>query len=85
MTTESSPLLQGEAYDEDVEAGEANVKTRSIIWSTLTLVFIVILVPLVFFPQKISDSLYPWIGLLPRDPALAALAILDKAPIIVRD
>lgn len=85
MTTESSPLLRDEPYDENLEADKANVKTRSIVWGGLTFVFIAILVPLVFFPHKMFDFLYPWIGLLPRDPALAALAILDKAPVIVRN
>jgi len=49
----------------------------------MTLLFVVALVLLVGFEKVFGDTLAPYLGTLPSDPYLAALAILDKAPVIV--
>ncbi|RDB24780.1 hypothetical protein Hypma_007998 [Hypsizygus marmoreus] len=84
---ETSALLDahrpgGEEGGQLKAAPEANSKTRGIIWGALTLIFIVGLVLLLFFQHLLVDSFYSWLGVLPRDPVLAALVILDKAPVI---
>ncbi|KAF5386137.1 hypothetical protein D9615_002341 [Tricholomella constricta] len=88
-STENSPLLAGPRpyHDEDngqVKAThcEANPRTRGIIWGILTVLFVAGLVLLVGFQHLLADRFYPLFGLLPKDPMLAALAILDKAPVI---
>jgi hypothetical protein len=98
-STETSPLLPGNhangahARDEVSSNWERsgfaptkveNMKTRGVIWGTLTAVFLAGLVVVMLFQHLLVDSFYPWLGLLPRDPMLAALAILDNAPVIVR-
>lgn len=50
----------------------------------LTVLFVAALVVVMLFQHLLLNSFYPWLGLLPNDPMLAALAILDKAPVIVR-
>ncbi|KAH8827962.1 membrane dipeptidase-domain-containing protein [Flagelloscypha sp. PMI_526] len=57
-------------------------KTRAIIWSILTALFIAALVIALAYSNLIALAFYPWIGILPTDPMLAALAVLDKAPVI---
>lgn len=78
-STESSPLLIDQNHVDD----KAYTRTRGVVWGVLTLLFVGCLVPLLLFQNLLLDSFYPWLGLLPRDPMLAALAILDRAPIIV--
>jgi membrane dipeptidase len=63
---------------------EPDAKTRGIIWGVLSSIFTVALVFLLFFQHLLGESFYPWLGLLPGNATLAALAILDNAPIIVR-
>lgn len=53
------------------------------VWSLLTVLFVAALVLLVGFESVFGDALSPWLGGLPKDPMLAALAILNKAPVIV--
>lgn len=96
-SSDSSPLIQGSnrrSSREDSEGifptehttypNKPDVKTRGVVWGTLSFIFIAALVILLFFQDLLRDSFYPWIGLLPGDETLAALAILDNAPVIVR-
>ncbi|KAK0212580.1 renal dipeptidase family [Desarmillaria ectypa] len=41
------------------------------------------LVVLLFFQDSLPDGFAPWLGTLPKDPLLAALKVLEKAPVIV--
>lgn len=93
---DSSPLVQGSNHrfpNEDSEGSfhtghahryEPDFKTRGIVWGVLSFVFVAALVVLLFFQHLLRDSFYPWLGLLPGNTTLAALAILNNAPIIVR-
>lgn len=54
------------------------------VWGLLTLLFAAALILMLAFEDKVADTFGPWLGLLPRDPAAAALVILDNAPVIVR-
>lgn len=77
--SETAPLL---ATDRQCEY---NPKVRRIVWGALTSLFLVALVLLVGFPEIFGDYFATnWLGVLPKDPKLAALAILGKAPVIVR-
>jgi len=54
-----------------------------VVWGVLTLCFVVALILLVGpFENLLGDSFKAWLGILPKNPALAALAIMDKAPVI---
>lgn len=84
---ETRPLIS----DDHNEPGEfdrkqegPNVRTRGIVWGILTFIFLLGLVFVLFFSDRFADTLYPWVGQLPKDPQLAALRILDNAPVIVR-
>lgn len=74
---EGTPLFSGLHHE------PANPKTRGIVWGLLTILFAATLVIILVFPQWLGQSFSPWMGLLPDDPALAALAILDRAPVLV--
>ncbi|PFH52070.1 hypothetical protein AMATHDRAFT_57893 [Amanita thiersii Skay4041] len=90
--SENSPLLRPHQHsaDSDDESDphiyrtprQPNLKNRTIIWSTLTLIFIFALVFVLCFQHLLSDAALPWVGTLPRDPMLAAFAILKVAPVI---
>jgi membrane dipeptidase len=83
---ERAPLLSTRAAGHDGSPNSArpsNLKVRATIWGLLTLLFVVALVLLVGFEKVFGDALAPYLGTLPSDPYLAALAILDKAPVIV--
>jgi membrane dipeptidase len=94
--SDSSPLIQGSNHrslHEDSEGTfhtghpyrhEPDAKTRGIVWGSLSFIFVAALVVLLFFQDLLRDSFYPWLGLLPGNTTLAALAILDNAPVIVR-
>ncbi len=77
---ERAPLLSD---SERGQSGAGTSKARGVIWGALTLLFLVATVLLVFFGKVFGDPFAPWLGTLPSDPNLAALAILDKAPVIV--
>jgi membrane dipeptidase len=77
---EHAPLLSA-GHDDSPRS--SNPKVRAIIGGLLTLLFVVALVLLVGFEKVFGDTLGPYLGTLPSDPYLAALAILDKAPVIV--
>ncbi|KAL0072756.1 hypothetical protein AAF712_000519 [Marasmius tenuissimus] len=74
---ESNPLLPRSHPPE-------NSKPRVVVWSILTTLTLVALVVFLFFQDALPDSLklVPWIGGDVKDPMAAALAILDKAPVI---
>ncbi|KAF4598480.1 hypothetical protein EYR38_006882 [Pleurotus pulmonarius] len=82
-------LGQGDQNGHDGTDGnketQPSSKTRAVVWGVLTLLFVIGLVPLLAFQNKLPEELFPWLGRLPSDPMLAALSILDKAPVIVRD
>lgn len=83
--SETAPLLATNRQDADeLIPCESNPKVRGIVWGALTSLLLVALVLLVGFQGIFSDSFAEWLGVLPKDPMLAALAILDKAPVIVR-
>ncbi|TFK44479.1 membrane dipeptidase-domain-containing protein [Crucibulum laeve] len=79
---ETTPLLHRQSDEEPQKP--ANLKTRAIVWGILTLLFALALVFFLAFSHLLGDSLAPWVGILPRDPMLAALTILDNAPVISR-
>jgi membrane dipeptidase len=80
---ERAPLLSAGHDGSPRTAKPSNPKVRATIWGLLTLLFVVALVLLVGFEKVFGDTLAPYLGTLPSDPYLAALAILDKAPVIV--
>ena len=83
--SETAPLLPTDRQDTDeLTPCESNPKVRGIVWGALTSLLLVALVLLVGFRGIFGDSFAEWLGVLPKDPMLAALAILDKAPVIVR-
>jgi len=59
------------------------LRTRSIIWGTLIVLFVAALAFVFAFEQTLAD--WSWSGTLPKDPAKAAEKILAISPIIVRD
>lgn len=63
---------------------DTDMRTRKIVWTALTFVFVTTLAILVFFQHVLPDACSRWLGVLPSDPDLAALAVLDIAPVIVR-
>ena len=84
--SETAPLLPTDRQDTDeLTPCESNPKVRGIVWGALTSLLLVALVLLVGFRGIFGDSFAEWLGVLPKDPMLAALAVLDKAPVIVRD
>lgn len=91
--SETSPLLHNNnthrhdsEEDEDPHVSHntnrRNFKARAFVWGVLTLLFGTSLVFILFFERLLPDSVRPWLGLLPRDPMMAALAILKAAPVI---
>lgn len=83
--SETAPLLPNDLPDVDeLTPCESNPKVRGVVWGSLTSLLLVALVLLVGFQGIFGDSFAEWLGVLPKDPVLAALAILDKAPVIVR-
>ena len=83
--SETETLLAAHRRDiDELTPCEANPKVRGIVWGLLTLLFLVAVVLLVGFQGIFSDACAEWLGVLPKDPMLASLAILDKAPVIVR-
>lgn len=85
--TETSPLLNGalNAADDpnpDASSCDADPKKRGVVWGALTALFATALVLILGFPDAFANVFGPWLGLVPSDPALAALFILDRAPVI---
>jgi len=84
---ERTPLLSTGTAGHDGSpktAGPSNPKVRSTIWGLMTLLFVIALVLFLKFEKVFGDTLRPYLGTLPSDPYLAALEILNKAPVIVR-
>ncbi|KAJ2916290.1 hypothetical protein MD484_g4099, partial [Candolleomyces efflorescens] len=79
-----SPHDQGNGHDvgQQNSSCDADPKKRGVVWGLLTLLFAAALVLMLGFEDKVADTFGPWLGLLPRDPALAAIYILDNAPVI---
>ncbi|KDR75299.1 hypothetical protein GALMADRAFT_69280 [Galerina marginata CBS 339.88] len=82
IPTENSPLLANGHEETAEHRRESNPKVRGIVWGSLTLLLLAALVLLVGFESSFGDAFAPWLGKLPKNPELAALAILDKAPVI---
>ncbi|KAF8813712.1 hypothetical protein BYT27DRAFT_7220083 [Phlegmacium glaucopus] len=81
--SETAPLLSADRRDPDeLTPCEANPKVRSIVWGVLSLLVLIALVLLLGFPGIFGDAIAERLGGLPKDPMRAALAILDKAPVI---
>ncbi|KAJ3847539.1 membrane dipeptidase-domain-containing protein [Lentinula lateritia] len=61
-----------------------NITVRSIVWGILTASTAAALVVFLFFSDSLPDNIkkLPWIGGELKDPMVAALGILEKAPII---
>ncbi|THH15148.1 hypothetical protein EW146_g5284 [Bondarzewia mesenterica] len=64
-------------------------RVRSLVHGALTVIFVLTLIPMLFFLEDIQNntlgqrSEWAWLsGRLPRDPALAARKILERAPVI---
>ena len=91
--SETSPLLHtSHRHDSDDEGDSRttpnpdvkhNSWARALVGGVLVLLFAVALVLILCFEQSMPDSIRPWLGLLPKDPMTAALAILKAAPVIV--
>ncbi|SJK97781.1 uncharacterized protein ARMOST_01035 [Armillaria ostoyae] len=76
--TESTSLLNSKQQT----PCEADPRTRGAVWSALTALMVAALVVLLFFQDSLPDGFAPWLGTLPKDPLLAALKILETAPVI---
>ncbi|KAL4074348.1 membrane dipeptidase-domain-containing protein [Scleroderma yunnanense] len=88
MSEETEPLISSQqrnyAHDDaEHEAAQQQsraIRIRAIIWSLLTLVFIVSVIVILFGPDHYGHV--DWPGALPRDPDQAARKLLDMAPVI---
>lgn len=88
--TEYDPLLPNPrrmngreaAVEEQPYPEQKAITVRGTTWGVLTLLFVSALVFLLFFQDSFRD--WVWSDRMPKDPRLAALKILDEAPIIVR-
>ena len=58
------------------------LRTRSIIWGSLVVLFTAGLVFVFAFEEILAN--WSWSGILPKNPAVAADRVLDISPIIVR-
>ena len=91
--SETSPLLHSSNRHDSDDEGDSrttpnpdvkhNSWARALVGGVLVLLFAVTLVLILCFEQSMPDSIRPWLGLLPKDPMTAALAILKVAPVIV--
>ncbi|KAG6866671.1 hypothetical protein C0991_000781 [Blastosporella zonata] len=82
QTTENSALLHPSHDEENATLKPTlSYKSSGIIRGTLTILFVGGLIALVGFRHILADKLSPLFG-LPTDPLEAAIAILDKAPVI---
>ncbi|KAF8909857.1 hypothetical protein CPB85DRAFT_707184 [Mucidula mucida] len=61
---------------------DENSKAHRTVWSALTATVLVALLVLLVFKDSLPEVLIPWVGGLPKDPSLAALHIMKKAPVI---
>ncbi|KAF5388764.1 hypothetical protein D9757_005636 [Collybiopsis confluens] len=84
--SERAPLLASDSEEHDARNHPTpfNITVRSVVWGILTVLTTATLVVMLFFRDRLPDGvkLLPWVGGDPRDPTVAALAILDKSPII---
>jgi membrane dipeptidase len=67
-----------------VHDNEPNTRSKKIVWTALTVLFVAALVFFLGFVHLLSDKIAPWVGLMPKDPHKAALVIMKQAPVIVR-
>ncbi|KAF8348181.1 membrane dipeptidase-domain-containing protein [Amanita rubescens] len=85
------PVASNHQHDSDDEENsratpildKPTSRTRAFVGSALILLFAAALVLILCFEQSLPDTVRPWLGLLPKDPMTAALAILKVAPVIV--
>ena len=93
MSSENEPLIRSEESGQHNSAhGDAEslaaqqesrtLHVRSVVWTTLGVIFIVGVILALVDPGHLRDN--GWTGMLPRDPDLAAQRLLDSAPVIVR-
>jgi membrane dipeptidase len=87
MNGEQDPLLanQQNRNDEDYEEYRLSSHAtllRTSVWGVLTVLFVLGLVLVFCFEDRFAE--WPWSGVLPKDPMLAAKRIMDIAPVIVR-
>lgn len=80
---ETSPLLPtshaGSNSNEHTHTERS--KAHIVVGMSLTALFIIMLILMLIF-EDLHDSIAPWFGAIPKDPSLAALAILSNAPVI---
>ncbi|KAF5351834.1 hypothetical protein D9756_007481 [Leucocoprinus leucothites] len=90
---EASPLLDANGASQPpltrrtdsggiVHGKEPDTRSKKIVWTALTVLFVAALVFFLGFIHMLSDKLAPWVGLLPKDPHKAALMIMKQAPVI---
>lgn len=73
------------SHAEEIEAYEDEtrfLRTRAIIWGTLTFLFVIGLAFVFSFQNTLAD--WSWSGTLPRNSVSAAAKILAISPVIVR-
>ena len=79
---ETSPLLPTSNAPETNENRHAeHSKAHIVVGMSLTALFVIMLILMLVF-EDLHDSIAPWFGAIPKDPDLAALAILTNAPVI---
>lgn len=84
-THETSPLLpssnSGTNTNRESDDHVERSKAHAVVGASLTALFVIMLTLMLVF--DLHDSIGPWFGAIPKDPSLAALVILQNAPIIV--
>ena len=80
MNTENDPLIQGNGNDPQHNDSRV-LRNRVFIWSTLVVIFILVVVTALVDPAFMSNLGLS--GKLPSDPQLAAQRLLSIAPVIV--
>jgi membrane dipeptidase len=81
---ETSPLLPSSNSGANAN-GQGHVersRAHAVVGGSLTALFIIVLTLMLVF-EDLHDSIGPWFGAIPKDPSLAALVILQNAPVIV--
>jgi len=86
VAVEVEPSAQrSHSYAEELEAYKKEtrfLRTRAIVWGTLTALFVLGLVFVFHFQEQLAR--WSWSGNLPKNPDQAAAKILSISPVIVR-